>query len=512
MTRTVIVQSEEKDSVGHCHYQLEWNLLPMDIQELVLDQLHYGVSSGSLSTSYAKLASVCREWQLRFEPLAFRHLDLESSTLGDFEKYIKRVENRRSYINGITFQVKLNTYRKYLRLRRETQKDRFDNNVVFTKQVTRLFQTLGRMYSGYDFTRQRYNHGMELELVVSCDSDSDPGGTTVYVNRFYNSRIDWHMDTYESEQGACVALPLLPMFDKFIMSRQSHRIINPRTLSLILSYLPQIKVVVLEPWLNPFDEEEDWIQLVEALPSHVYRISACEVFSSYRCDVPMDKSDWHVRRRPALAKVLIDSTVHLENVSLLNLIDARHFFADFWPGSQSRRCGGGVATLPELPRWDNLQLLTLTANWCRPDGTIDDVTDNILLAAARAVLRMPRLQMLQIYTEGAGSINYQPALLCYEAHDAHTTLFCATAWSTDVSRHVVRAWETVADHNTRHELRFVHEGASAWLATRIKCAADMHLLLKRGREIIDPESHKEFEWFGLKDESEIEWFGLPDES
>ncbi|KAK7997232.1 hypothetical protein PG989_005272 [Apiospora arundinis] len=503
------------EDLGHCRHQL-----PADIWKLVWDKIESEVSCDTLGITYAMLASVCRDWQLRFEPVVFQRLRLRAECLERFGKIVNRVESRRSYIRNISFRVLLPLYPRGLRFWRETDKDMAENSKEFTRQVTQLFRTLNIMFSGYDFTKQhRRNRSMELDFVVSCDSDCDVGDKFVYVTRFLLSRIDWDEDTMKDELGACAALPKLPVVDVLSMQRASYRSINPKTLSVILSRLPRVNTVILEPWAGRTDEEEDWLELAMAIPKHVQTITACEVFSSFDGDDNDDSSDeervqdqvrtaWNTHQRPALAEALVRSTAHLKHLSVSNLIDARHFLADFWPGSQphGRRDVLGGDAIPALPRWDNLRFLTLTAAWRRPRGNREDITDALLIATARAAKHMPRLQMLQVYSAGTGTvINRRPALLRYEAEtdDGRTELYLATAWVSEVSPDARRAWEAVAYEHARHVLQFVHESALAWLATRVRRQHDMHLLLKRGDLVVHPRTHASMETVGVHEEEGV---------
>lgn len=89
------------------------------------------------------------------------------------------------------------------------------------------------------------------------------------------------------------------------------------------------------------------------------------------------------RANSSLGKALSKSTRLLENLSAAFLVDAEHFFADFWPIKQYDQ-----NTVP----WENL-LHPKILFW---------KINNMLTAAARAAHFMPKLEVMEIWNGGQG--------------------------------------------------------------------------------------------------------------
>ena len=73
-------------------------------------------------------------------------------------------------------------------------------------------------------------------------------------------------------------------------------------------------------------------------------------------------------------------------------MDAKDFFADYWPGFEYN--------LNVVP-WENLRKLALTSRLLHPRVELGQV-DMLLMAAGRAAAFMPKLEVMEIWNGGEG--------------------------------------------------------------------------------------------------------------
>jgi hypothetical protein len=97
----------------------------------------------------------------------------------------------------------------------------------------------------------------------------------------------------------------------------------------------------------------------------------------------------------ALGKALSKASRSLKNLSAIFLVDAKDFFADFWPPNYwsphaSQNSNANVAP------WENLRRLTLTSHLLHPT-TKSVMIRKLLTAVGRAAAFMPKLEVLEIW-------------------------------------------------------------------------------------------------------------------
>lgn len=144
---------------------------------------------------------------------------------------------------------------------------------------------------------------------------------------------------------------------------------------------------------------------------------------------------------------LLTASYGLEQLSIVSLIDA----AQFYRASNDLNPTFKDADPNTQPTWPHLRELALTAKDLKPDSEIK--ASALILAAARAAKRMPKLQVLELWNHDDGDM----AVLRYYRTDdmPHGELFWLDTWGSRIERKCVKAWdEVVSLHSNGRQALF----------------------------------------------------------
>ncbi|TLS22413.1 uncharacterized protein PpBr36_10004 [Pyricularia pennisetigena] len=135
-----------------------------------------------------------------------------------------------------------------------------------------------------------------------------------------------------------------------------------------------------------------------------------------------DPGDYPELAPLGLGLLFIRPSQKLQELAVSGLIDARDFFEPFYARPES-----GMSEA--LPSWDELRWLTLTSpallNPSPCEGGSEHVNE-LLQAAGRAAMRMPKLQVMELYsTDARGG-----AVFRYQATQTRTAISWSSAWSS----------------------------------------------------------------------------------
>lgn len=123
-----------------------------------------------------------------------------------------------------------------------------------------------------------------------------------------------------------------------------------------------------------------------------------------------------------LGLLFIRPSQKLRELAVSGLIDARDFFEPFYARPEA---GMGDS----LPSWDELRWLTLTSPALLNPSPIEGGNENVnelLQAAGRAAMRMPKLQIMELYsTDARGG-----AVFRYQVTETKTAISWSSAWSS----------------------------------------------------------------------------------
>jgi hypothetical protein len=135
---------------------------------------------------------------------------------------------------------------------------------------------------------------------------------------------------------------------------------------------------------------------------------------------------------PVLGITLSTSSRLLKNLSAAFLVDARDFFAGFWPTRTQ---------YPNEIPWENLQTLALTSRLLNSNTRFSKIR-KLLVAAGRAAALMPKLKVMEIWNGGDGYICY----FQYINDSGRSRITWESTWCATglLDYNVTRCWENVA--------------------------------------------------------------------
>jgi hypothetical protein len=116
------------------------------------------------------------------------------------------------------------------------------------------------------------------------------------------------------------------------------------------------------------------------------------------------------------------------------LVDAEDFFANLWPPNEDN--------LNVIP-WENLRKLALTSRLLRPVTSRRKI-NNMLMAAGRAAVLMPKLEVMEIWNGGEGHVCF----FRYSNDTGGTKITWAGNWGPHVQLDpdVVLCWANLPRH------------------------------------------------------------------
>lgn len=281
-------------------------------------------------------------------------------------------------------------------------------------------------------------------------------------------------------------LPEVKMVSSFLMRRQSYRTLNNYALRrLVEESFTGLRKLQLERWRlvdARSQEAADWNLgllltspgraggiLGSTAPSPLETLSLFEDFNQkLHIMEPLHEP------RPSRAKILqwvAHSAVNIKHLSVSFLSDAKDCLEL------------AAYTFPKL------ESLALTSqHWLEPT---QKNTEKLFYLAARAALKMPKLQIMEIWNCGGGNA----AILRYEATATAETSACRLTWRCSWRESenpiewdgVIAAWGRVAATNASRLLRFTEDALPRGYERYLTYGAIMHQLKLRNM-ILDPIS------------------------
>ncbi|RMJ11709.1 hypothetical protein CDV36_008670 [Fusarium kuroshium] len=449
---------------------------PQEIQQMILSEL-------AKSNNLPALACVDKHWQEYFESRSFRHLIINQNDIEKFEIIVKG--KRRRHVKHLWLRIILPTWSGVLATDYEANYVLWRADRYFTGSIFDLFEVLAGW--GGD------NLGITFELSAHSPSDRDEH---VQDDEFFERDVNMYKeylatnctmaykssgDVYEpylkayQELGGAFwthmwdgivedlfgwkplqfnfheqvnltpirkdqepELSKVSVISKFMIRRSQFRDIFPAHLGKIWSSLPNLDQVAMERWRRVEAEHEAcWCDALKwnfalDLPTSVKTLSlygdTVDIFHEWSSKEVITVD---------LANYLRNYGRHLENISISFLIDAKDFFRPFWT-TQS-----GCTT-----SWENLKTLSLTCRAFKSHST--HRINGLLCAAANAAMKMPKLQLLELWdgTRGRTSV--------FRYRVADTTVVEVTWLSThilDIDQKVIDAWTHVAMAQGRPDIR-----------------------------------------------------------
>ncbi|KAK7725569.1 hypothetical protein SLS63_008023 [Diaporthe eres] len=401
-----------------------WNKLPTELRDIILEhctwQSHGKTASVAGTEPLPVLATVCRSWQDFFEGKLFQRLTLK--TEADIEDFDNLVQGRRrAYVEWIWLRIELPMYDCQQCHRRETHKEIEDQNAIFTKLVWNLFTVL------FKWENEEVRHrGITLELSAHSPSDAQHFNKNL---RFHQHDTAWNKDDgpvsphndpfhgwkdgiqikripvnakyrlfgsglqFEGHSVSRMRLPKVSVVTSFIIRRQSPRFFSAKwALVPMINSLVRLGSFTYEPWRGPTisrQREQAWLNASlakEALKSRP-SLKKVSIFESHDGIFYRPTYESVARRRLAdpFSRELARSSHHLEELHAANNVEAFEFFYAFQPQASPEEGRSMV--------WQDLKYLSLTTQHLFSY----EHDSSLLLMAARASERMPKLEMMELW-------------------------------------------------------------------------------------------------------------------
>ncbi|KAM5347857.1 hypothetical protein ACJ41O_007681 [Fusarium nematophilum] len=497
--------------------------LPPEIQSMILHSL------ASQSTNLAPFTAVNKHWQTFFEAKTLRSLILHQDDLAHFDSVVQD-PRRRSQVKHLWLRIELPAY-PVLKIKEEEKRSvLWQADRTFTTSIFSLWDVLSRWEGG----------GLTLELSAHSPSDTGEyrrddfirdevalyqeylasGSTAQYRSsgdvhapylklyddlvknfvptealskwwaRTVNDLLGWKPLAFnfsEEEEDLSYVneddtpqLPEVTAVTGLLIRRQQFRGVYPDALGKMTASLPRVSAINVERWLcADAKDEQGWCREANVtfgmdLPPSVKTLSLygdrSSIFQSWEPSAVKSIN---------FAKSLRRYGGNLENISVSFLIDARDFFKPFWPANSDR-------SMRSLPNWENLETLSLTSQILVSGSQAD--TNKLLCAAARAVKKMRRLRLLELWNGGEGTA----AVFRYRVEDTVTEVAWLSASSgRTLDSEVVRAWNETSLHHGREDFRPRTQGLEAAEIVSVGTVL-RHLQLRE--QILHPVSGYRIAW------------------
>ncbi|KAI1089263.1 hypothetical protein F5B19DRAFT_382671 [Rostrohypoxylon terebratum] len=233
------------------------------------------------------------------------------------------------------------------------------------------------------------------------------------------------------------SLPKVDFVTRLIIPRQFYRPIP--NMDVILRSLPELTTFRYEPWYpittdRAWLHESDFMAILAALPPKVTR------FSGYKDSNAVLNAGITEKIYPNPGLKLFDISKRLKELDISFLIDARSFFIHFTKIEKKDKTS-----------WDNLEGLTITSNVFSPRPKTTDV-DELLIAASQAAYRMPKLQMMELWSGKRG----EARIFRYTRLEDNSLIewYDSGPLSPYIRPNVRNAWKRVAEKYIRGQLVF----------------------------------------------------------
>ncbi|KAI1096932.1 hypothetical protein F5B19DRAFT_499121 [Rostrohypoxylon terebratum] len=451
-----------------------WGHLPVEIRLMILEAL---LQNGC---SVASSAVVSREWQAVIEPYNFSQIYLTLSRLDGVDTMLRR---NRALVKYIWFRIELESYGCWTcapAVVDDWSISETDNTTIMMA-LEGLFLTLSAWPPGGDLVLDisvyspsdskhwfkyltcepdtppsEYNQNRLLDQVarIKPDGHQHIWNTGNRDSVLHNNAIDKLFEDImaegpfiddEEEWEWFQQLPAVPAVTGFLLRQQTRRRWKPLALLEMFARFPRLRDIHLEPWRewesDRHQEHTDkcYRALFKFLAStNLRRLVLFENFNQiYPRSYPGCKPFRIPDRR--CSKWIAIVSLQLDHLSASFIVDASYFFDARKPSWE----------------WPNLTSLALTSRLLTPDEGSSGI-DSLLRAAAAAAMKMPKLQIMEIWNGREGLA----ALFRYQVTGGRypPVLTWKATWALTLQPSMVQLWEAAASkHGGSRSIRVVHE-------------------------------------------------------
>ncbi|KAK8017858.1 hypothetical protein PG993_014184 [Apiospora rasikravindrae] len=476
----------------------EWNDFPQEIRLLIFEAL---IQDGC---SLGPLATVSREWQMKIEQHNFARIKLTPSRLPELDSMTRR---NRALVDYIWICLELEDYdctgcKSCMwsvdgeLVKGHAREYRDHGNV--TGIMHYLFYILGTWDPSGHLTLDISIHspsdskhwfkyltfmpdtpadklvgrgGHSIEEMISNSTYHDPHHGWVAGVRHFAPPKHAFRRVFRTIMPWWAELPSVPAVTSLLLRQQTRRKWTEGSLALMVACFPRLEEIHHEPWRHkgsPWKPKDaDFRHLVDALRRSNKSLKKLVIFENFNQRYPYPGGRNSVRSsHPASSWNLVMVSRRLEHLAASFVVDASHFFDLKSPKKT----------------WPRLTSLVLTSNLLTP-GTSSVETGAMLQAAAAAAMRMPKLEMMEIWNGRKGLA----ALFQYQApRDIRpATITWRGTWELAMKPAVIQAWEAVVHLCGGWRLYLVREQVDEAV---IKSHADAIHHLKLAGQVMRPIS------------------------
>ncbi|KAL6861949.1 hypothetical protein J3F83DRAFT_746267 [Trichoderma novae-zelandiae] len=455
-----------------------WATLPLELREMIFEVLEDSIQAGTMKASAC--ASVCKAWRGYFEPYVFRRLTLTLERLNELEARIAL--HQRSYVQHIWFRFErsVKPCATHVQFRHELDALRFHTAMYQLFLILSEWPSRGADQPGIALELTAFS-AVDPEYSMKDTVPEELSGADLTVdsetlNALYD-RPPRQMRPLTAEQtqefgrvqqfyrpGAAAGLadrplPQVVLITDLAVRRQMHISFFVPHIRHIVSSLPKLEFLTYEPRAYHLHEVNASLTNVESIRAMVTRmpstIRRLQIFEDGNGLYGNGTHATQVNDRDgSLGRLLADITQDKEPeaIAISFVIDAVHFFHDFWTPQVTR------------PQWKlgwlNLTSLVLTSAVMTSNRR--DEIPPLLTAAARAARHMPNLEILELYYVA----QMHGAIFTYIHDREGSIVYWESTWKWTLPSGVVSVWrQAAAVHGTKelaHEESYITKSQLRW--------------------------------------------------
>ncbi|KAK2777232.1 hypothetical protein CKAH01_12198 [Colletotrichum kahawae] len=412
-------------------------------------------------------ASVCKNWQMFFEPLVFKHFTLAREDLSEFRQ-VTQDNRRRSLVRHIWLRLEEPSALQHSELGLEQYKW---SQPYFTDIIWNLWTTISQ-WKVEELAEFGGQQGLTLELsshkyfptqedtfipqedyrAYSQSLGNELSAAYKTVSKFYfNAPLyGWDLSTKAKRDLFCKGvrvdsrpLPQVEVVTGFFTRRAYTQNVRPEVLFLIFDSLPRAKDIRIERWRHGLVAcENEWRNGMQVdLPHHVP--ASLETLAIFEEKGPRN-GRFNLIPNDKLTESVILGILHLKHLCLCFFINGDEFFQKLSRSDMTQRLSGrGYQELTSLTLTSLRLKAKIDENW---DMLIwrGGVTELLQMAAAATKL-MPKLRLMEVWNGGDGNAS----VFRYEVSDDNKgeISWQSTQNCEPFEQEVIEAWEKVAqDH------------------------------------------------------------------
>ncbi|KAI2614923.1 hypothetical protein GGR54DRAFT_324318 [Hypoxylon sp. NC1633] len=466
----------------------------------------------SSKSGLAAYASVSKEWQSFFEKRLYSRLVVTQSCLEGFETHIHR---QKALVKHIFLRIDLPNYNCEL-CGGSFRKTKAPQHTIIEFAIGTLFRILSTwklreraleglgLEIGFHSPQIALHHfGGELHMGSNLfDKDTSEEQSLLHPTLDAVNGQHHQNDLSRARMARLAVLyrafdrvflrqfPSVKVVNRLVMRRQTRFYLRPLNLQHMMQSLPQLEYVNYECWREyctfkvgeawEYNYDDNWrmaLDEINRLPNKLKTLTLFEEFnedlstafcSAYQSQPDFDIGKEYVRTPPrGFSEAVATRSLSLERLFASYIIDARPFFHAVEPNWE----------------WKRLTSLSLTSRLLMGSTDTDlSEINNMLVEAAEAALKMPKLQTMELWH----GLKRAACVFRFRKEMLYATVEWRGTWSLKWNSRVIRKWEEVAVLRTGLSL---HIKANRYIEpAHIKSHADAIEKLGVDKQVIHPVS------------------------